>query len=275
MVANGDRIVLIAQDLETLEVAEAAARLPTHEQLGLGAALATEPATEHILILGWNRLGPHLLSGWAATTAASSTVEVVFDPLLVSPADVVVPDIGVDVRLSPASEFSSLSLDRRPTTIVMLGSTAVDPSEADTRTLLDMMQLRRRWAAPGEMPRFIVQMLDDEHLELAELSGPDDFLISAALGSQFIAQLIEQPERRGVLLELYGGDHASIRLVRCDRIDLVGSFTAAEIFASAYAAGVLAIGWRHTTIQGEQVMLNPNASAQVTLAPDDEIVIVG
>jgi len=275
IVADGDRLVVIAQDLETLELAEATSRLPNDAPIRHRAPLATEAATEHILVMGWNRLGPHLLNGWAATTSASSTVEVVFDPQLIEPSDIIVPDLGVDVRLSPASELSSLSFARRPTTIVMLGSTTVDPSEADTRTLLDVMQLRRRWATQDETPRFIVQMLDDEHLELAELSGPDDFLISAALGSQFIAQLIEQPERRGVLLELYGGDHASIRLVRCGRLDLVGSFTADQIFSGAYAAGVLAIGWRHATIQGEQVMLNPNASDRVTLAADDEIVIVG
>ncbi len=272
---NGDRLVLIAQDLQTLELAGATERLPSERPTDVQSTLATEPATEHILVVGWNRLGPHLLEGWAATASASSTVEVVFDPRLVEPGDVVIPDINLDVALSPAAELSTVSVDRRPTTIVMLGSTSVDPGEADARTLLDMMQLRRRWATPDETPRFIVQMLDDEHLELAELTGPDDFLISAALGSQFTAQLIEQPERRGILLELYGGDHASIRLVRCDRLDLVGSFTAADIFTAAYAAGVLAIGWRHTSIQGEQVMLNPNASDRVTLAADDEIVIVG
>ena len=118
-------------------------------------------------------------------------------------------------------------------------------------------------------------MLDDEHADLADLTGPDDFLISESLGSRFIAQLIEQPERRAVLLELYGGDDASIRMVRCDLLDLVGTFTTKDVVAAAYAAGVLAIGWRFTTDGVGHVVLNPASSERVTLSPDDEIIVVG
>jgi hypothetical protein len=139
--------------------------------------------------------------------------------------------------------------------------------------MLDVMHLVHRYAPPGPTPRFVVQMLDDAHADLAVLSGHDDFLISSALGSQLIAQLIEQPERRNVLLELYGGDAASIRMVRCDRLDLVGTFTMAEIVTTAYAAGVLAIGWRHTA--DGSVVLNAVAGASVTLTDSDELVVVG
>ena len=59
--------------------------------------------------------------------------------------------------------------------------------------MLDVMHLGRRYAEAGQAPRLVVQMLDDDHADLAVLTGPDDLLISSALGSQFIAQLIEQP----------------------------------------------------------------------------------
>ena len=118
-------------------------------------------------------------------------------------------------------------------------------------------------------------MLGEEHADLADLTGPDDFLISAALGSQLLAQLIEQPERRDVLLELYGGGDASFRMVRCELLGLVGTFTMQDVVETAYAAGVLAIGWRQPNDDGAPVVLNPAASAQVTFSPDDEIIIVG
>ena len=118
-------------------------------------------------------------------------------------------------------------------------------------------------------------MLGAEHVDLAVLSGPDDFLISVALGSQLIAQLVEQPERRGVLLELYSGDGPSIRMVTCGRLDLAGDRTIEEVVARAYASGLLAIGWRRSGASGRQLVLNPKASEHVTLAPDDEIVVIG
>ena len=201
VIAEGDRLVAIADDVENIELASSPSRLPT----GGTTELVTAAVEEHILMIGWNPLGPHLLDGWAAATAPSSTVEVAFDPRLIEATDVVVADLDTEVRLSPTPESSSLNLDRPPTTIVMLGYTSIASREADARTMLDVMQLRRRCAALGTMPRLVVQMLDDEHADLADLTGPDDFLISESLGSRFIAQLIEQPERRAVLLELYGG----------------------------------------------------------------------
>ena len=199
--------------------------------------------------------------------------EVAVDPLLIQIADVDLPEFDIDTRLSPTTEPALLELDRLPTTIVMLGYTSIDSEQADTRTMLDVILLRRRCAAAGCTPRMIVQMLDEERADLAELTGPDDLLFSAALGSQFIAQLIEQPERRAVLLELYGGNAASIRMVRCGLLELVGTFTTHDVIAASYAAGVLAIGWRRT--DDGAVVLNPGAAECVTLSADDEIIVVG
>jgi hypothetical protein len=265
----GDRLVVIADTLDGIELGSASVRLERRGTTDL-VPVAVE---EHILVVGWNPLGTHLLSGWAAATAPSSTVEVAFDPRLIEPADVVVPELGIELRLSPSPEVSSLPLERVPTTIVVLGYASIDCAAADARTILDVMQLRRRLAAGGAAPRLFVQTLDDDHADLTDLNGPDDLLISAALGSQFIAQLIEQPERRAALLELYGGDHASIRMVRCDLLELVGTFTTDDIVAAAFGAGVLAIGWRCAA--DGAVVLNPRVDEQVTLSADDEIVIVG
>ena len=155
----------------------------------------------------------------------------------------------------------------------MLGYATVGTDAADARTMLDVLQLERRYARAEHVPRFVVQILDDDHADLAVLTGPDNFLVSAALGSQFVAQLIEQPERRAVLLALYGADDASIRMISCDRLGVVGTRTMAEIVAVAYAAGVLAIGWRLTA--DGSVVLNAASDVSVTLTADDELVVVG
>ena len=265
---SGDRLVVIAHDLEHIEVADTPLRL----RRGQSAELDVAEVEEHILVLGWNPLGPQLIGGWAAATSPSSSVEVAFDPRLIEPADVVVPDLDIDVRVSPTFESSSLEPDRTPTTIVVLGYTSIDSAEADARTMLDVMHLVRRYRQAGHAPRMVVQMLDVEHADLAVLTGPDDLVISSAFGSQLIAQLIEQPERRAVLLELYGGV-TSIRMIRCDSVGLVGAVTMGEIVAATYDLGVLAIGW-HCTGDGS-VVLNANVDTSVTLAADDELVVVG
>jgi hypothetical protein len=192
---------------------------------------------------------------------------------VIDAADIAIPDLGVEVQLSPTAETASIAPQRPPTTIVVLGYSTIGTDAADARTMLDVLQLERRYAEAEHVPRFVVQMLDDDHADLAVLTGSDDFLVSSALGSQFVAQLIEQPERRAVLLALYGADDASIRMIRCDRLGVVGTQTMAEIVAAAYAAGVLAIGWRCSA--DGSVVLNADADSSVTLTADDELVVVG
>jgi hypothetical protein len=63
-------------------------------------------------------------------------------------------------------------------------------------------------------------------------------------------------------------------MIGCDCLDLVGTFLTADIVATSYAAGVLAIGWRRAADQGA-VVLNPSATDRVTLLPEDEIIVVG
>ena len=268
-ISEGDRLVVFAHDLERIEVADTSVRL----RRGEPAELGTAEVEEHVLVVGWNPLGPDLLSGWATATSTASTVDVAFDPRLIEPEDVVIPQLGIDVRLSPTPESSSLAIERTPTTIVVLGYTSIDSGAADARTMLDALHLGRRYAQAGQAPRLVVQMLDDDHADLAVLTGPDDLLISSALGSQFIAQLIEQPERRAALLALYSGGDASIRMIRCERFGLVGTFTMNEIVAAAYSAGVLAIGWRRAA--DDAVVLNPDADTAVMLGAADELVVVG
>ena len=266
---TGDRLVVIAQDLEHITLADEPLRLRKGGPSDLGAA----EVEERVLVLGWNPFATQLLSGWAAATSTASVVDIAFDPRLIEPTDIVIPPVDIEVRLHPTLESSALALDRTPTTIVVLGYSSIDSDAADARTMLDVLHLMRRYEQAEHAPRMVVQLLDDEVADVAVLRGPDDFLISPALGGQFIAQLIEQPERRAALLALYSGDDASIRMVRCDRMSLVGTFTMDELVMSAYELGVLAIGWRH--IVDGSVVLNADGGTSVTLAPDDELVVVG
>lgn len=271
VVAARERLVIIAADLSTLEEVDE----PVSMAATVHDAVIEEPVEEHVLVVGWNRLGTHLLTGWATAARASSTVEVVFDPRLVAAADVIVPPIGVPVVVTEQADVSTWSARRKPTTVVFLGYESLGASEADARTLLDVLLLRRRFATDGAAPRFIVELLDSEHLDLAELDGPDDFLISAELGCQFIAQLVEQPERRAVLLSLYSGSGASIRMIRCEHLGLVGEITGAAVVAATAAVGVVGIGWRRASARGGDLVLNPHISTRAVLEPDDEIVVVG
>jgi hypothetical protein len=219
-------------------------------------------------------------------TSPASTVEIAYDTALIAPDELELPPMDVaKVTVTPihkaagtTSGFRRRADDEPPlTTVVMLAyADHLSVADADSRTLLDLLVLRRRLAEmPGQQPRVVVEILDVDDLPLARVSGADDYLVSQATGSQFIAQLAEQPERRAVYLELYAVDGPTIHLVPADRLQLVGEHTTAEVVAATYDAGFVAIGWRRANARGGELTLNPRLDTSVRLEPDDEVVVIG
>lgn len=141
------------------------------------------------------------------------------------------------------------------TSIVLLAHRrGMAPDEADSRTLLTHMLLRRQLdARDGAVPRIVVELLNADNLALARMTAADDYVVSDAITSRLFTQLAEQPERRPILLSLYAATGPSLRLVRADELGLNGEVGGDEVIAVAYSAGLLALGWR----RGGDVVLNP------------------
>jgi hypothetical protein len=136
-----------------------------------------------------------------------------------------------------------------------------------------LQQELQEW--PGTPPRVLVEVLDSANVNLAQMTGADDFLVSDAIGSRLIVQLAEEPERRPILLTLYDPDGPSVHLVPAPQLGLAGETRAGEIFAAAAAVGVIAIGWRESIQRGGRATLNPKAYDLITLQEGDQIVVIG
>lgn len=108
------------------------------------------------------------------------------------------------------------------TSIVLLAHRrGMAPDEADSRTLLTHMLLRRQLdARDGAVPRIVVELLNADNLALARMTAADDYVVSDAITSRLITQFAEQPERRPILLSLYAATGPSLRLVRADELGL-------------------------------------------------------
>jgi len=297
---EGDRLIAIADDAAALErvQAEPMSRVsietgPARPEPGADpsedlsrrrapAELSDRPGPEHLVVMGWNAFGAQLLGEWALHSDAASTVEVFVDPDLIDPDEVSIP--GIDAaRVNATPRVDVAGVPWRPdtappiTTIMLLAYTGrLSGDEADTRTLLDLTVILRERGShqSGPPPRLVVELLDVDHIPLAEVSG-DDYLVSPAIADHLLAQLADSPRRRPVLLQLYGGDGPSLDLVPAERLGLTGETTAAGIFAAAYAAGLLAIGWRRSIRDGGGLILNPHRSEKVALHPGDQVVVIG
>lgn len=233
-------------------------------------------------MLGWNSMGARLVEQLDSTVAAGSSVQIVYDPRLLSEDDV---EFGATTRLdvtATAHRPRTLSLGdetRRPllTSIVLLGYRAgLSPEDADGRTLLTLLLLRRELDELGGVaPRVVVELFDADNVELASTSGADDFVVSDAIASRLMTQLAEQPVRRAVLESLYAGETPSFDLIDATQLGTSGDVEFGEIISAAYSLRLLAIGWRRAPEHGGQVTLNPSVTDRVQLDDGDQIVVIG
>ena len=277
---DDDEIVVIADDRRSIEFSPTDARVAPRQPGPLPPEAG--PSRERLAIVGWNALGSRLVSGWAPSSSASSEVFVIVDPRHVDPASVSLPDVGtVSIDLVSSDDAIGQAAGLSPTTVVLLSPPIEDDDAADVRTMLELQTLRRRIGThSGGVPRLVVELRDAAHVALIAGLDPDDVVISDAMGSQFLAQLVDEPRRRAVLLALHAANEASIQVVACERLDLIGIRTGREIVARAAGFGLLAIGWRRASSPTHEVRLDPGLNdprrdGTVELASGDLLVVIG
>ena len=163
--------------------------LPTVTPAQPPAADESPPRThQHVLVVGWNGLGRQFLTGWSQLATEGSTVEVVFDAALVDESAIDLPEEVRDVVvLTPVADRSGEVSGRATaeiTTIVLLAyRDHLPPEEVDSRTLLELVTLRRDLARRGiEPPRLVIELMDLGNSSLAQVRPSDDVLVTPAIG---------------------------------------------------------------------------------------------
>ncbi len=232
------------------------------------------------MVVGWNALGATLVASVAEVSSPGSSAEIVYDPDLFDADEIEVPtSTELSIALTPSPRLSWELSDveaAKATSFVLLGYVrGLSAGEADSRTLLALMLLRKRLAdLRGPTPRVIVELRDADNVDLARQAGADEYIVSDAIAGRFMAQLAEQPERRLVFLALYASAGPSLRLVTAEDLALVGTVSFGDVVTAAQAAGMLAIGWRRASTENATATLSPTVSTMVDLAPADQIIVV-
>jgi len=277
-----DRLVVVAHESTVpVDIDRGAIAEPMVVPAGERPDFHRVATTQHVLIVGWSGLGRPLLAGWAMSAGSGSTIELVYDPRLIGADQIDVPDLGgIPVTLTPvAGDAATMSrrVGAETTAIVLLAyRDHLPPEEVDSRTLLELVTIRNDLEARDEsVPRLVIELTDPGNAPLADVRGTDEVIVTPAMASRILAQLVDDPVRRAVYLALYAPGGPSIHLVPAAALDLDGTVTMRDIVDAGSAHGVLAIGWRRPSESGGELALSPPADRRLDLAPGDEIVVVG
>ncbi len=246
-------------------------------------------AVERTLLVGWSELAPLIALEIEAHVADHSELHVLVDQTKV-PAEFVRSTMLLTQQSLIIHDGDPIAgsviervLAQGPFDHIMLLSERgmFEAGEADARTLLALMHVRRYSAiAGGASQNIVAELMDPNDVELGGASDNNDFIVSQRLIGLLMAQLSESPHLRDVFADLFDSDGSVVAMHPIERYLPVGSHTFTDVIKAVREWGVVPIGYRAASAisdplaVGNGIRLNPPKEAVVAFAPGDVLVLI-
>ncbi|MDO8730994.1 MAG: hypothetical protein Q7L55_00225 [Actinomycetota bacterium] len=245
-------------------------------------------SVERTLLVGWSDLAPLIAQEIEGHVAFSSELHVLVDQTLV-PAELVRASMLLSQQSLIIHDGDPIAgsvvervLAQGPFDHIMLLSErgAFSADEADARTLLALMHVRRFSAGAGASQNIVAELMDPNDVELGGDSDNNDFIVSQRLIGLLMAQLSESPHLRDVFSDLFDSDGSVVVMHPVERYLPFGSYSFADVIKTAREWGVVPIGYRAASALGDPlavgngIRLNPPKDAVVSYAPGDVLVLI-
>jgi voltage-gated potassium channel Kch len=283
--AAGDKIIAVSQDDDTIRLAPQGAQ--GIDEANIRAPHKVQEVPERTLILGWNRRGPSIINELNQYVASGSAVTVVTDEAEAE-TEIVrqcagLENLNITFHLGDTTDRRTLDALDVPAfqhVIILSYSDRLGQQEADARSLITLLHLRRIGEAAAYPFSIISEMLDIRNRDLAGVTRADDFIVSDKLVSLMLSQVSENKELTAVFADLFDPEGSELYLkpagnyVQLDRP--VNFYTVVE---AARRRGEVAIGYRlhnqaENPAESYGVRVNPKKSENVTFTNGDTIIVL-
>jgi voltage-gated potassium channel Kch len=276
-VEAGDELIVIAEDDSAIRVASPGIA----DVAAISDHVGAVSAPERTLVLGYNDGLHAMLRELSEYVAPGSTVSVLADV-----DEPTLPDYpGMPIEFTRGDATSRAVLDALDVAsfdhiIVLAYKQHFDTQQADTKTLITLLQLRDIEASSGVEFNIVSEMLDDRNRELAEVTKADDFIVSDKLISLMLSQVSENRQLTDVFATLFSSVGSEIYLrdatlyIRPDAV--VDFYTVLE---AARRRGETAIGYRIAAQSRDAsrdygVVVNPKKTAKHEFVSGDKIIVL-
>jgi hypothetical protein len=285
LIGPDDRVIMLARDYARTEPDSKLPALPLISR----AAIHPEPdenpePPRRILVLGWNRKVPSLISEFASYHDRLFEVDLV---AVVPPAErerainrYVGPQPGVTVRHLEADymaegELRQLGPERYDTVLLLSSDRLITGEEADARAMVGYLLLEDILAEHDRRPQLIMELSDPGNRYLL-YGHQSEMLISPMILSHVLGQVALRRELRVVLDELFtvGGAEIQFRDPLNYPLPASASFQLLEKILAE--AGEIALGVYRARADesGRHLALNPPRKAYLDLQTGDRLVVL-
>lgn len=283
VIGPGDQVIVISEDDDTIELTHPPKSI-VKSNVQPAAAVAATP--ERTLVLGWNTKGEKIIRELDAYVPEGSAVMIVAaDGEAGRLVERFKPELKrQSVRFTPGDTTERTTLETAQPDkfnhIIVLSDTEIEMQEADAKTLITLLHLRKLSDESGQRFSIVSEMLDVRNRALAEVAQPDDFIVSDKLISLLLSQISENKHLEKVFEDLLDPDGSEIYLKPITNYAAAGQpvdfYTLVEAAADR---GETAIGYRiqsraNKADQGYGVVINPDKGVQASFAPEDKLIVL-
>ena len=277
IVQNHDELIVIAEDNSAIQTSTPG--VPDLD--AISPLVRSSGRLERTLMLGHSSHVQGMLDDLAGYVPAGSSVTVVAD---VDDPAVTAPDgLLVEVRRGDTSDrtvLEGLHLESYDHVLVLAYRGRMDVQAADAKTLVTLLHLRDIADRGGFHLSIVSEMLDDRNRELAEVTRPDDFIVSDRLASLMIAQVSENRTLINVFEQLFTSGGSELYLRPAELYVRPGAES--DFYTVVQAAAErqqTAIGYRiaceaYARDQHYGVHLNPPKEQRIRFAAGDSIIVL-
>lgn len=245
-------------------------------------------AQERTLLIGWSDLAPLIGNEIEAHVAPGSALHVMVAEEAASD-DEIHSSMSLSMQTLQVHRGDPISgpaieavMQQGPFDHVMLLSERerYSSDEADARTLLSLLHVRRCAAEVGGSHNIVAELLDPNDVDLGGKTEGDDFIVSQKLIGLLMAQLSESPHLAEVFEDLFNSDGSIVAMHPVQRYLPTGTHTFADVVRSTREWNVVPIGYRAASAiddpaaVGNGIRLNPPKEEPIVFGEADMVVVL-
>ena len=283
---DGDEIFVLAEDADKI-LPHFSETIPIKEDLiRTGDNIMQMP--ERFLMIGWNWRAPMVLTELDHYVPQGSTITVFCDQVLMGESvnfqHFQFENLTLKVKYGDTTNrrvLDEITCHRYSHILLLCYSNSLPPQLADAKTLITLLHLRDIIGKDDQCHFSITsEMMDTKDCDLAEVTKPDDFVISTKIISLMFSQIAENRERKTIFADIFNQEGNEIYLKPIEHYvsleEPVNFFTIVE---SARRRNEIAIGFRRFEFleRAEKnfgVVLNPKKSEEMQFISLDKVIVI-
>ncbi|HEY9119389.1 MAG TPA: ion channel DMI1, partial [Marinobacter sp.] len=285
LITAEDRVVMLARDYAETEPDARAAALPViHRGQPVARSVTFYERAHRVLVLGWNRRVPSLISEFSSYNRMRFEVDIVsvvpaperqqeIERYMGEQQDVLCRHIEADYMVE--GELRRVGPLNYDSVMLVSSDRLASGEEADARAMVGYLQLEDLLSEGGQRPQLIMELSDPDNRHL--LAGhKSEMMISPMIVSHVLAQVALRRELRVVLDDLFTVGGAEIQFRDPHDYPLPASADFQVLEKVVAAKGEVALGvWRnHANARGHHVTLNPERDEYLDLTTSDRLIVL-